>query len=120
MEKIIKHEDLSERRKNMISISKEISSFSVEKVWNAACVELNKFHPTTGDELASCLITLLSHFNCNFLLNIKEIVNLDSTCHSLEDLQQSLFNGISAMMNTPKIKNNTENYLGEIKKLNYK
>lgn len=120
MEKIVKDEDLSQKRNSMIKMAKSISNHYVEKIWDHAVKELNTFFPISGDEAVSTLITLLCDFNCNFLCNIKEIVNLDSTCHSLEDLQQSLFNGISAMMNTPKIKNNTENYLGEIKKLNYK
>jgi hypothetical protein len=119
--KIKSDQEMNPRLLQMSSICKQISEQTFPQVWNEAVKHLSKFDPTSGDELISCLSTLLGHFNACFISQLKVIVDSDCTGYTIGDLQQAVFDCTAAMIGIEKpiFKRDVDNkHINEIKKLN--
>jgi len=116
--KILKDEDLSERNLKIIRIMHIIGDQAAGQIWDEAAKHLNKFTPMSGNEALSFLSTLVGHITARLICCMKEqIADHDETGYVINDIQETIFNLVSEMISTKKLKIKESPLPNGIKKL---
>lgn len=106
--KTVLTKDLPDKLKRMRDVMDQINEQSFVQTWNIICTELAKFGDSTGDEALTCITTFTAQLAARFIAQSMSIVEADQTCYTLEELANSVTNGVHEILATKEIKR-TEN-----------
>jgi hypothetical protein len=112
------HNELNDRQKKFSHIVNCISDQSMMQIWNATLEEFAKIGDLSGDEACSWFTTLISRMVAAFIQEMKSgIADHDVTCRSMDEIQNYIFEGVSAILGTKVLQKISNQNVCEIKRI---
>jgi hypothetical protein len=101
---VVDTKDLPEKLKKMRYIMDQINEQSFVQTWDKICFELNKFSPTTGNELITSILTFTAQLAARFIAQTMAIANEDDTGFTIAQLANSVTDGIHKLLETKEVR----------------